>query len=329
MDIYSPVVTGSGAYVVHQNLAEHIPGYRIKPIDPRLGLFTPAMLPYRRNADIVHTAPDMGPFLLPKKSCCVLTFHNYYCDPQYLADTTLLRRLYYQTSLNANIEASVKRARCIVAVSAATADLVMANVNTRLPCHVIPNGVNTLRFRPADSAAVRRPDEKVKVLFAGNPSVRKGSNELMAISRVLPENTVLQITGGLRDTVDTRFSNPNIEYLPSVPYEQMPGVYQGADILFFPSLREGLSLVLLEAMASGLPVVTTNVSSMPELIEHGRGGFLYRPGDTLQAARYIEQLAVDDAMRREMGEYNREKIVMGYSVETMVAAYYQLFESLL
>ena len=59
----------------------------------------------------------------------------------------------------------------------------------------------------------------------------------------------------------------------------MHKVYQQSDILFFPTLREGFGLVVAEAMACGLPVVTTDCSSLPELIDHGKGGYLCEPNN--------------------------------------------------
>ena len=96
-----------------------------------------------------------------------------------------------------------------------------------------------------------------------------------------------------------------------------------------PTAREGLSLSVLEAMACGLPVVASNCSSLPELIDEGKGGFLCPVGDVAAFAEKINVLADAPELRRQMGEYNRAKVEKLFTLERMVSEYRELFESLL
>jgi len=97
----------------------------------------------------------------------------------------------------------------------------------------------------------------------------------------------------------------------------------------FPTVREGFPLVVAEAMASGLPIVATNCSSLPELVDEGRGGFLCEQGDARAFAQKINLLAESVELRREMGTYNRAKVERQFKLETMVREYRSLFNEVL
>jgi glycosyltransferase involved in cell wall biosynthesis len=109
----------------------------------------------------------------------------------------------------------------------------------------------------------------------------------------------------------------------------MPSVYRMHDILLSPTVREGFGLAIAEAMACGLPVVASDCSAIPELIDHGKGGFLCPVGDVAAFAEKINILADSPRLRREMGEYNRTKIEKMFTVERMVNEYKDLFEEVL
>ena len=89
--------------------------------------------------------------------------------------------------------------------------------------------------------------------------------------------------------------------------ENMPYIYQHADLFVFPSLQEGLSAALMEAMAAGLPCVVSDIRGNRELIDP-RGGIRFPLGDQEQLAAAIGQLAQDPKMRKACGAYNRNKV---------------------
>ncbi len=79
--------------------------------------------------------------------------------------------------------------------------------------------------------------------------------------------------------------------------------------------REGVPVVLMEAMACGLPVISSQLSGIPELVEHGRTGILLPPGDAEGLAKALEQLQNDPALRQRMGQAGREKVVREYNLK--------------
>lgn len=94
-------------------------------------------------------------------------------------------------------------------------------------------------------------------------------------------------------------------------------LYKAADIFVFPSFREGLSVSVMEAMASGLPCVVSNIRGNTDLLGNGEGGFLCDPHDASDFAEKINILVADDQLREEMGRSNRIAI-QKFSTETVI-----------
>ncbi len=316
------MVTGSGALVVHRQLEARLPQYRVNPFSPLRSLFLPSLRLLRSPAEFTHTAPDFGVHAVHPDSKLIATFHNFYLDAETMTWATPAQKLYYRRVLQKQVEQSIARASALVAVSEFTAKLVQAHFpGTKID--IIKNGVDIDYFSRLDTP--RRSG--VTVLFVGNLSSRKGADVLYKVAEMLPDNCTMRYIAPRSSSATERSSR--LSRLAPVPYEEMPNVYQQCDILFFPTLREGLSLAALEAMACGLPVVTTDCSSMPELVVPGEGGFLHNPGDVAGMVGSISLLAGDAEMRAGMGLFNRARIEQGFSLDRVAAEYRSLFASLI
>ncbi len=325
-EVLAPVVSGSGVMVVHRALEAQLPDYRVKPLSPYWGLVPPLLAMRRSRPDqIVHSHPDLGPWIAHPDSPLVMTFHGYYLDPQTLEVSSGAQRVFYRTIMSHAVSASLRRAQWITTVSRYTADQICRRYPLKDRLILVRNGVDTSVFSPVEKAH----ESPVRILFAGNPTACKGVDHLMALPQSLPDDAVMQYTVGMRDS---RVNQPvNAEKLIAIPrrkHSEMPSVYRQADVLFFPTRREGLSLVVLEAMACGLPIVTTRCSSMPELIDHGKGGFLFDMDDREQMLHYLKRLIADPMLRADMGAYNREKILAEFSLEKMLEGYRQIFSAI-
>ena len=93
---------------------------------------------------------------------------------------------------------------------------------------------------------------------------------------------------------------------PVVAAERMPELYAEHDILLFPSLMEGLPTVVLEAMASGMPVITTETCGMPDVVEHEYNGLLLPPADAAAIEAAVARLASSVELRQKLGAAARE-----------------------
>lgn len=324
MKILSPMPTGNGAYILHKELEKRISGYSVKGYHPRLTLLPFLLKPAvkLKKSDLIHTIPDYAFFFMKSAIPTIITFHNYVLDSWMTPYSTHLQRLHYKTDLKVFTRLAVSRAQTITSVSQYTADLAKKDLGISRKIKVIYNGIDANIFVPQRS---NRKNGKIRVLFSGNISLRKGAQWLPAIAERLNKNIAIYYTSGLRagGMIPQR---PNLVPVGSVPYAEMSGFYNSMDILLMPTVREGLSMAVLEAMACGLSVVATDCSSIPELIDNGKGGSLCPVGDVAAFAEKINTLADSPNLRKSMGEYNRDRVESEFTVKKMIDAYRQLFE---
>lgn len=109
--------------------------------------------------------------------------------------------------------------------------------------------------------------------------------------------------------------------------DDIPALLSEADIFVQTSVTEGLSMAILEAMASALPVVATNVGGNGEIIDHGSTGYLVEPGNPKSVAGALTELIQDKPLRERMGKNGREKVLKGFSLEHMTRKYEELYRS--
>jgi glycosyltransferase involved in cell wall biosynthesis len=321
---------GNGAYIAHRLLATQIKEYRVVDFNPRW-TFVPFLLPVvasLNGASLIHTTPDYAAFFYRKTIPTVITFQNYVLDREMRPYSTWYQKLHYASDLRFFTRLALKKRPTVTAVSQSTAELVKQDLGLgrSFPIRVIYNGVNTDHFIPDFIKKQNRSE--IRVLFSGNLTLRKGAHWLPGMAKYLNKNITIYYTQGLRYRKMLP-DLPNLQSVGAVPFEEMPHKYQQMDILLMPTVREGLSLAVLEAMACGLPVVASNCSSLPEQIEDGKGGFLCPVGDVKAFADKINLLAESGDIRREMGEYNRAKVEKLFTLEKMAAGYQKLFEEVL
>jgi glycosyltransferase involved in cell wall biosynthesis len=112
-------------------------------------------------------------------------------------------------------------------------------------------------------------------------------------------------------------------------HEDVAGILAAIDIFVLPSLREGLGVAVLEAMAAARPVVASRVGGIPESVIDGETGFLVPPGDHEALSRSIIRLLDDPPLREQFGKAGREQVEAKFSVEAMVQQYEALYQELL
>ena len=117
----------------------------------------------------------------------------------------------------------------------------------------------------------------------------------------------------VRDLID---NDPRIE-LHDVT-EDVDKFYSACDVLLFPSLNEVTPMVISEAMSYGLPVVTTNIAGIPEMVNDGQEGFLFEPGDSTTCIAAMQKLADDPGLRLRMGDSGKSRFAASFDLNIMV-----------
>ncbi|HEY1203883.1 MAG: glycosyltransferase family 1 protein [Bryobacteraceae bacterium] len=150
------------------------------------------------------------------------------------------------------------------------------------------------------------------LLSVGNLETRKNVGNALRALALLPERYRLVLAGGdgygaeaIHAFIAVQALERRIVRLGFVPAERLPALYQSASALLFPSLEEGFGFPVLEAMANGLPVVTSNTSSLPEV--GGDAALYVDPLDVAGIAAQAERAVEDQALRRELIEKGRAR----------------------
>jgi len=191
---------------------------------------------------------------------------------------------------------------------------------------VFPNPVELDKFRHRKNcrADFNIPNDYIVVLFiAANFYRNKGVMELLqAIPLVANkhEKVLFVFVGGgkEKDSMVQFCQKERIEnyvtFTGHVTSDVIAHLLSSSDMLALPSYTEGFPLVILEAMASGLPIVATPVGAIPEVIEDGKNGFLVKPKDHIALANKIVWLIENKDARKKMGHRNIEKIQSKYDL---------------
>jgi teichuronic acid biosynthesis glycosyltransferase TuaC len=222
--------------------------------------------------------------------------------------TITLRGWLYESMKHPRILSQcVEALRGAAAVIALSSHLAETAVELGAPAqrmHVIPNGVDVGHFRPRDKADARRqlnlPEDRRLVVSVAHLGPRKGHRETIRALTSLPEDVQLVIVGGdpgrghnqreLRGLIRELGLTGRVLLTGRQPYDRVPLYFNAADISVLASYREGCPNVVLESLASGTPVVASDVGSVSEMIEHGRNGRIVPPRQVEPLADAIGQL---------------------------------------
>jgi len=182
----------------------------------------------------------------------------------------------------------------------------------------IPNGVDLKRFETKSSFDFRArfgiPDDGVVVLSVGRETVEKdygtGIKAFARFSSKVPGVYYVILGRAVskwRSLADELGLAENLILCNGLYGDELIGAYQQTDIFFLPSVWETGPLVVIEAMASGLAEVVTNVGANQDLVDPGDNGFIVEPGDTDSMADVLYRLATDKSLRKRMGEASLSK----------------------
>lgn len=194
----------------------------------------------------------------------------------------------------------------------------------------IANGVDTERFAPVGAAPSQR--NPLIVCVARLCEDKDHETLIKAFEKVFAENNRARLRlvgdGPWHERIQQRIAASNAQY----GMELLPGCADvrphlaEARIFALSSVREGQPNVLLEAMASGLPVCATRVGGIPEVVADGENGLLSEAGDADALGKNLLALLDDGARLDAMGAKNRAKAVADYSFATMVSAHEAIFD---
>ena len=191
----------------------------------------------------------------------------------------------------------------------------------RARVEVVPNYVTV------PPARAYEPDAgTLRVVFLGLVGRRKGVYELLpALSRALQRAPALRLdvagngeVDQARAAADAMGLGDRVRFVGWIDAAARHELLQAAHVYVLPSHNEGLPMSVLEAMSYGLPVITTKVGGLPELITHGQDGWLIDAGDVGQLEQALVTLAQEPELRQRIGAAARRRVAAQYSREAVL-----------
>jgi len=206
---------------------------------------------------------------------------------------------------------------------------------------VVHCGVDTQVFQPRPQRTPHgRNNGPLNLLCIGTLHEVKGQTYLIEACRLLHERGVdfnchfagdgPDLANLTKQAVQAGLAD-RVHFHGRLTQEEIARLLQIADVVVTPSVptsigrREGIPVVLMEAMSSGLPVVASGISGIPELVEDGQSGLLVPPRNAAALADALQKLSADEELRRRMGQVGREKVLREFNLHTNAASLAELF----
>lgn len=279
--------------------------------------------PLHANADVAHVLAEVRPdvihvqnhFLIGRRLCRLagrrglpLVATNHFMPENLLPYlplpkpvARLLARLAWRDL------AGVFRPAAAITTPTPTAARLVAASGIGKQIEAVSCGIDLRRFR--EQPAASRTGETKRILFVGRLDAEKHIEDLVdalpAIREKVDAELVVAGKGNLREALEQRAVargvGEHVRFLGFVPDADLPALYSSADVFCMPGTAELQSLVTLEAMATGRPVVAADAMALPHLCQHGRNGFLHEPRDADELGRHVATILCDDDLRTRMG----------------------------
>lgn len=201
---------------------------------------------------------------------------------------------------------------------------------------VLPPGLDREKFKLIPRTEL---ELKPKILYVGNCIPRKGAIYLIeAFSQIERGGFTLHIVGSpkknpryfkkLKSLVDQLQLRKDVVFHDGVDQEEIKHLYSSSDIFVLPSLKETFGIVLLEAMYYGLPIITTNISAIPELVTDGENGLLIPVANSQALAAALSKLIENPDLRRQMGERGRQLVLQSYHWDTTSSKFLSVIQNI-
>lgn len=223
----------------------------------------------------------------------------------------------------------------VVTTPTATAAGLLKEVKLTKPVLAVSNGIDLTRFKTSNNGDYLKkrynlPDKPI-LLYVGRLDKEKNLNVILqALPSVLAKTNMHFVVAGkgaqskhLKDLVVALNIEKSVSFIGFVPDEDLPNLYLIADCFIIAGIAELQSLVTMEAMASGLPVVAVNAMALPELVRHGENGYLFEIGEISKLADLLIEIFSNPEQRKHMGQRSQE-IIQAHDIDKTM----EIFESI-
>jgi glycosyltransferase involved in cell wall biosynthesis len=300
--------------------SENTPTIPIKKLkNPSFMLSAFLKTKFNKDFDIVHAHHPIAALSFKGTSAKkVVTFHGIFSKQ--------IEILHGNTAYNLSNKYEQNVLKCADAITAGSRESYDYYSDLGYEIHYIPNAIDTTSL----PSGINKKYEK-QIIFVGRLSKEKGINSLIQLSQILPKNIHLIIVGSgpLENEIkNIARQHSNIEFLGYLPKNQVIPLLRGSFALIQPSLAEGISSSILEAMACNVPIIASNVGGNKELVINNENGFLIHPDSIDELNQKIILLSNDLNLVKKFGDKSSE-LIKNFEWSNIGKKYVQLYKSLL
>jgi len=237
------------------------------------------------------------------------------------------------TSNKAAIHYVLEHTDAFIAITERARDALVIEGAPEDRIHVVPAGIDLTRFQPSASdpavaASIGVKEGEFTVLFVGRMTMEKGIYPLLYAAKLAMHDKELghvrfvmagqgPETGAVLGLIDRLGLKDTVKVIGGFSYDRMPAIYNAVDAFVLPSIprpgwQEQFGMVLVEAMASGLPVISTLSGSIPEVV--GDGAALVQSDDPRSLYMEIKKLALDETYRKKLSSRGRERVLREFDI---------------
>jgi glycosyltransferase involved in cell wall biosynthesis len=211
------------------------------------------------------------------------------------------------------------------------------------PLYYLPNAIDLEKYKDVGLEKLQSKDDKscLHILYLGHLGEAKGSFDLVCAAILFlrrERGVVFDLVGNeqgagdiqhLQNEVADAGLEQFVHIQPAVTGAEKIDLFRSADIFVYPSHYEGMPMAVIEAMASGLPIIATQVGGLPDLVFPGVNGLLVPVGQPDQMAEAIHQIVADPQMRRSMQENSIQLAQENFDIEKLVSRLAGIYQALL
>ncbi len=236
------------------------------------------------------------------------------------------------------VKFSIEKSDGVTAVSRFLKEKTITNYSIESDIKVIPNFVDADHFKPGSNCDFRKTiapkGEKILVHTSNFRPVKRVPDTIRIFEKVQKEiPSKLILVGDGPDRSECERLTRQLELGDSVKFlgkqEGLVEILSSSDLFLIPSQSESFGLAALEAMACGLPVISSSVGGLPELVKHNETGFIAEIGDVDRMAKYALELLSNDKKYKLFSENSRERAVNIFDKSKVIPLYEEYYEQIL
>jgi L-malate glycosyltransferase len=236
------------------------------------------------------------------------------------------------------VKFSIEQSDGVTAVSRFLKEKTLTNYNIEKDIEVIPNFIDTNLFKPCEKTCCTKriapKNEKLLVHTSNFRQVKRVADTIRILEKVKKEVPCkLLLIGDGPDRSECERLSRELGLYDDVKFlgkqEGLVEILNAADVFLIPSQSESFGLSALEAMSCGLPVVSSSVGGLPELVAHNECGYIAEIGDIDRMAKYVVDLLTNEKKYKLFSENARNRAVEKFEISKIVPMYEQYYEDIL